>query len=201
MFSVKRKIATATAIGLTVFATLLSAAPANANQIDTPPSGVTVNHNSPNYDVTIDCDNLPFGGGELFTGATQRGTYTLHMAANCQDSANYIMGVDDNGDTAEIGGYTVGGVFRTTASNIAIPATMTLKPDTFVTVSRVGQPSEFFNIRYNGSDPSQTAPEPTTTPLANTGFDSGYYLLLAGGLISLGLGSRVASRALKRTRK
>lgn len=196
MALVMKKVATLGAVTLSAFAVAISAAPAMANHIDTPPNGVTVNHNSPNYDVTIDCDNLPFAGGELFTGATQNGTYTLHMLANCQDNANYTMSVDDNGDTAEAGGYTVGGVLSATASNIAIPATMTLKPDTYVTVSRVGQPAEFFNIRYNGSDANQVAP--VVIPLANTGFNSGFYSMLAGSLIALGFGSTVAARAFKR---
>lgn len=159
-----------------------------------------MNQSGPNYDVTIDCDNLPYSGGELYTGATQRGTYTLHFEANCQNSSNYKMQVDDNGDTAEVGGYKVNGVSRATSSGyIPIPATMTLKPDTFVTLMKQSN-SDFFNVRYNGSDPNQTSPEPTTNTeeLSNTGVDSELYLVMAGGLVSIGLGSLMTARAIKR---
>lgn len=195
MASALKKVATLSAITISALAVVVSAAPAMANRIDTPPTGVTVNQGTPNYDVTIDCDNLPFGGQELFTGPTQHGTYTLHMNSNCQDNSVYLMQVDDNGDTDETGGYTVGGVHNGPSGWIAIPETMTLDPDTYVTVKKL-QDNDFFNIRYNGSDVNQVAP--VATPLANTGFDSGFYSMLAGSLIALGFGSTIAARAGKR---
>ena len=194
MASVMKKAAIASSLTISAFAVVISAAPAMASQINDPTPGVTVNTNTPNYDVTIDCDTLPFGGQELYTGPTQHGTYTLHMNSNCQDNSVYLMQVDDNGDTDETGGYTVGGVHNGPSGWIAIPATMTLDPDTYVTVKKL-QDNDFFNIRYNGSDVNQVTP--VVTPLANTGFNSGLYSMLAGGLIALGVGSTIAARAVK----
>lgn len=188
MASAGKKTAIAAVLAGTTLAMLFSGSAASANQIDTPPSGVTVNHAGPAYVVTIDCDNLPYGGQELYTGLTQRGSYTLHFEANCQDSNNYIMQVDDNGDTDEVGGYTVNGVTEASSGWIAFPATMTLKPDTYVTVKRVGgAPTDYFNIRYNGSDPNQlVANNSGSEGLSNTGFDTVTFALVGGLLTALG---------------
>ena len=204
MASAIKKVATIGALSISAFAVVISATPALANQIDIPPTGVTVNHNSPNYDVTIDCDNLPYGGQELFTGPTQHGTYTLHTEANCQDNANFQMRVDDNGDTDEVGAFTIDGTtYPTRSSWMAMPATMTLAPDTVVTIQRVNDITAFFNVRYNGSDVNQTAPtpEPTVAPvtktLANTGADLNLYSWFAAGLFVIGLGFTAASKRIK----
>lgn len=196
-----KRIFSIAALGVFFVGTLFAALPSNAAQIDSPTPGVTVNQNTPNYVVTIDCDSLPYGGQELYTGRTQRGSYTLNFSVSCQDNARFTMQVDDNGDTDEVGGYTLNGTRNNTSPGyIDIPASVTLHPDTYVTILR-SLDNDFFNVRYNGSDENQTepepteTPEPTSTPLANTGFDSVFYSLIAFTLMIIGFGAIITSHA------
>ena len=204
MFLVKRRVATLSALAIALFTSLIAASPASANRIDNPQLGIDVNQGSPNYDVTIHCNDLPYAVEELFTGATQHGTYSLHADTACQDNNSFVMEVNDNGDTSETGGYTISGV-HTVANGgwINIPAAMTLDPDTYVTIKRLVNGVDYFNIRYNGSDSVQIPPvvEPPVATLSHTGSDSETLALFAVGFVALGLTFTGVSRRKKVAKK
>lgn len=184
MTSNLRKLAAISIVALSAFASI---SPASA---EVPDSGIDINHDAPNYDITIHCDLLPTGGQESYTGPTQHGSYTIHADDMCQNGANditYFMQVDDNGDTDEAGGFTVNGVPGNNNEWMPIPASFSLLPDTYVTIRSKyagNWNSDYYNIRYNGSDPNQVTP--VTEVLSHTGIDSGLLMTGAAALMASG---------------
>ena len=192
MKSKSLRLATISTLGIAAIVAFGSVSPAQAEVAD---PGIDVNHDGPNYDITIHCNTLPYNGQESYTGATQRGSYTIHaddVCVNGDGNVTYWMQWGDNGDTDENGGIKVNGVLETSTEYIPIPATFTLLPDTYVTIRYKVDGNwdpTYYNIRYNGSDPNQTAtptpePEAQTTGLAATGSDV-TWLALVGGLFGL----------------
>ena len=174
MKSKSLRLATISTLGIAAIVAFGSASPAQAEGAD---PGIDVNHDGPNYDITIHCNTLPYNGQESYTG-----------------------------DTDENGGIKVNGVLETSTEYIPIPATFTLLPDTYVTIRYKVDGNwdpTYYNIRYNGSDPNQTAtptpePEAQTTGLAATGSDV-TWLALVGGLFGLSGSIAVAFSRRKKT--
>jgi len=117
-------------------------------------SGVTKVSGSPNYELGINCNDLQWNGDGTTLTAVPGGSLTL-TTTRCDDvdqnsALKYKMIITDYGDSnSATPGYTAGGVHHSgeVTVPIAIPASFTLDPDTYVTFKVVGA-SDTYMVSY-----------------------------------------------------
>ena len=186
------------ATGITVAGVTSASAATDMNGVQ----GVVFGTGSPNYSITLNCNDLGWGFDDTIT-AVSGGSFTINMDDVCLNGAFgntfYFMVLDD-AQFAGDPGYTEARVHHVgivDSTPVAITGTITVDPDTIIQIRAMNNGSiipDTFTMHYAG-DP---APAPTPTPmpatLPNTGFDSTTTSLVAGGFIALGLAFRLRPR-------
>ncbi len=205
--NIKKTFATVFSLSLTLAITAICSTAANASTDMNGVQGVIFGTGSPNYSITLQCNDLGWGFDDSIVAAAG-GSFTINVDDVCLNGAfgnTYYFKVLDDGQAAGDPGYKQAGTHHVGIADetpIAITGPITVDPDTIIQIRAMNNGSlipDTFTMHYVGTPEQETpAPGPTTQPLANTGFDSGFYSMLAGSLIALGFGSSVAARAFKR---
>lgn len=202
--NVKHTFGTVLAVSLSFGFSLLGSTAAHASTDMNGVQGVIFGSGTPNYSITLQCNDLGWGFDDSIVAAAG-GSFTINMDDVCLNGAfgnTYYFKVLDDGQAAGDPGYRQAGTHHVGIADetpIAITGPITVDPDTIIQIRAMNNGNlipDIFTMHYVG-----TPEEETTLPvntLANTGFDSGFNSMLAGSLIALGFGSTVAARAFKR---